>query len=122
MQQIVSRALISTEIVDILEAVGLEALCKLLNEEIRSHSRVNVVHTRVFSERLESAIARYQNNAVTTAQVIQELIGIAKEIRAARNRGEEQGQSQDEIAFYDALAERKRGSGDRGCTASHHCP
>jgi type I restriction enzyme R subunit len=106
-QQIVSRALISTEIVDILEAVGLEALCKLLNEEIRSHSRVNVVHTRVFSERLESAIARYQNNAVTTAQVIQELIGIAKEIRGARNRGEEQGQSQDEIAFYDALAENE---------------
>ena len=133
MQQIVSRAVVSTEIVDILQAAGLktpdisilsdeflaevqsmekknlamEALRKLLNGEIRSHSRVNVVQTRAFSERLEGAIARYHNNAITTAQVIQELIELAKDIRAARNRGEEQGPSQDEIAFYDALAENE---------------
>jgi len=132
-QQIVSRAVISTEIVDILEAAGLktpdisilsdeflaevqgmekknlalEALRKLLNGEIRSHSKTNVVQTRAFSERLEDAMSRYHNNALTTAQVIQELIALAKDIRAARQRGEEEGLSQEEIAFYDALAENE---------------
>ena len=132
-QQIVSRAVISTDIVDILEAAGLktpdisilsdeflaevqgmekknlamEALRKLLNGEIRSHSKTNVVQTRAFSERLEDAIARYHNNAITTAQVIQELIELAKDIRAARQRGEEEGLTQEEIAFYDALAENE---------------
>lgn len=65
----------------------MEALRKLLNGEIRSRSRVNVVETRAFSERLEQAIARYHANAVTTAEVIQELIALAKEIRSARQRG-----------------------------------
>ena len=131
--QIVSRAVVSTEIVDILAAAGLqapdisilsdeflaevqgmqhknlamEALRKLLNGEIRARSKANVVQTRAFSERLEAAIARYHNNAITTAQVIQELIDLAKDIRAARQRGEEQGLSEDEIAFYDALAENE---------------
>ncbi len=130
-QQIVSRAVVSTEIVDILAAAGvstpdisvlsdeflaevqqmdkknlaLEALRKLLNGEIRSRSKTNVVETRAFSERLEAAIARYHSNAVTTAEVLQELIAIAKDIRAARNRGGETGLSEEEIAFYDALAE-----------------
>jgi type I restriction enzyme R subunit len=132
-QQIVSRAVVSTEIVDILSAAGMqtpdisilsdeflaevqgmekknlamEALRKLLNGEIRSHAKANVVQTRAFSERLEDAIARYHNNAITTAQVIHELIDLAKDIRAARQRGEEQGLSPDEIAFYDALAENE---------------
>ena len=85
----------------------MEALRKLLNGEIRSRSRVNVVETRAFSERLEQAIARYHANAVTTAEVIQELIALAKEIRSARQRGKEEGLSEDEIAFYDALAENE---------------
>lgn len=132
-QQIVSRAVVSTEIVDILEAAGLEtpdisilsdeflaevqgmekknlameALRKLINGEIRSQSRVNVVQTRAFSERLEEAIARYHSNAITTAEVIQELIKLAKDIRAAHQRGEEEGLSQDEISFYDALAQNE---------------
>jgi len=132
-QQIVSRAVVSTEIVDILEAAGvktpdisilsdeflaevqemekrnlaMEALRKLLNGEIRSHGKTNVVQTRAFSERLEDAITRYHNNAITTAQVIQELIDLAKDIRAARQRGEDEGLSQEEIAFYDALAENE---------------
>ena len=132
-QQIVSRAVVSTEIVDILEAAGLEtpdisilsdeflaevqgmekknlameALRKLINGEIRSRSRVNVVQTRAFSERLEEAIARYHINAITTAEVIQELIKLAKDIRAAHQRGEEEGLSQEEIAFYDALAQNE---------------
>ena len=133
MQKIVSRAVVSTEIVDILQAAGLdtpdisilsdeflaevqgmekknlamEALRKLINGEIRSRSRVNVVQTRTFSERLEQAIARYHTNAITTAEVIQELIDLARDIRAAHRRGEEEGLSQEEISFYDALAQNK---------------
>ena len=132
-QQIVSRAVVSTEIVDILEAAGLEtpdisilsdeflaevqgmekknlameALRKLLNGEIRSQTRVNVVQARAFSERLEAAIARYHTNAITTTEVIQELINLAKDIRAAHRRGEEEGLSQEEISFYDALAQNE---------------
>ncbi|ABC39354.1 type I site-specific deoxyribonuclease, HsdR family protein [Burkholderia thailandensis E264] len=130
-QQIVSRAVVSTEIVDILAAAGikspdisilsdeflaevqrmerknlaLEALRKLINDGIRSRSKANVVQTRAFSERLEDAVARYHANAITTAEVLQELIKLAKDIRAARKRGEESGLSDEEIAFYDALAE-----------------
>jgi type I restriction enzyme, R subunit len=130
-QQILDRAVISTEIVDILAAAGittpdisilsdeflaevqqlekknlaLEALRKLLNDEIRSRSKTNVVETKRFSERLEAAIARYHTNAISTVEVLQELIDIAKDVRSARRRGEDEGLSQDEIAFYDALAE-----------------
>lgn len=130
-QQILDRAVVSTEMVDILAAAGittpdisilsdeflaeiqqlektnlaLEALRKLLNDEIRSRTKINVVETKRFSERLESAIARYHTNAVSTVEVLQELIDLAKELRAARKRGQDQGLSQDEIAFYDALAE-----------------
>ena len=132
-QQIVSRAVVSTEIVDILKASGmetpdisilsdeflaevqgmekknlaLEALRKLINGEIRSQSRVNVVQTRAFSDRLEEAIARYHSNAITTAEVLQELIALAKDIRNAHQRGEEDGLSQEEISFYDALAQNE---------------
>lgn len=130
-QQILDRAVVSTEIVDILAAAGittpdisilsdeflaevqqlekknlaLEALKKLLNDEIRSRSKTNVVETKRFSERLEAAIARYHTNAISTVEVLQELIDLAKDVRSARKRGEEEGLSQDEIAFYDALAE-----------------
>ena len=132
-QQIVSRALVSTEIIDILKATGLqspdisilsdeflaevqgmekknlalEALRKLINGEIRSRSRVNVVETRAFSVRLEDAISRYHTNALTTAEVLQELIKLAKDIQAAHQRGEEEGLSQEEISFYDALAQNE---------------
>ena len=132
-QQIVSRAVVSTEIVDILQASGLEApdisilsdeflaevqamekknlaleaLRKLLNGEIHSRSRVNVVQSRAFSDRLQDAIARYHTNAITTAEVLQELIKLAKDIRAAHQRGEEEGLSQEEISFYDALAQNE---------------
>lgn len=85
--------------------LALEALRKLLNDEIRSRSKTNVVETKRFSERLEAAIAPYHTNAISTVEVLQELIDLAKEVRAARRRGEDEGLSQDEIAFYDALAE-----------------
>ena len=132
-QQIVSRAVVSTEIVDILRAAGLkspdisilsdeflaevqqmekknlalEALRQLLADSIRSRAKANVVETRAFSERLEDAVARYHANAITTAEVLQELIELARDIRAARQRGEDQGLSDEEIAFYDALAENE---------------
>jgi type I restriction enzyme R subunit len=131
--QILDRAVVSTEIVDILAAAGLttpdisilseeflaeiaqmekknlalEALRKLLNDEIRSRTRSNVVETRRFSERLEAAIARYHTNAVSTVEILQELINLARDIREARLRGEAEGLSLDEIAFYDALAENQ---------------
>ena len=131
--QILDRAVVSTEIVDILAAAGLatpdisilseeflaevgqlekknlalEALRKLLNDEIRSRTRSNVVETRRFSERLAAAIARYHTNAVSTVEILQQLIELARDIREARRRGEAQGLSLDEIAFYDALAENQ---------------
>jgi type I restriction enzyme R subunit len=87
--------------------LALEALRKLLNGEIKSASRTNVVQSRAFSERLEDAIKRYHNNALTTAEVLEELIRIAKDIKSARQRGEAEGLTPDEIAFYDALAENE---------------
>ena len=80
---------------------------KLLNGEIRSRSRSNVVESRRFSERLEAAIARYHTNAFSTVEILQELINLARDIRDARARGEASGLSDDEIAFYDALAENE---------------
>jgi len=132
-QQIVSRAIISTEIVDIMKAAGLqspdisvlseeflaevrqsdkknlaiEALKKLINGEVRAQSQRNVTQSKAFTERLEAAIARYHINAITTAEVLEELIRLAKDIKAARARGEESGLSDDEVAFYDALAENE---------------
>lgn len=132
-RQIISRAVVSTEIVDILKTAGiqspdisilsdeflaevqqmqkknlaLEALKKLINDSIRSRSKTNVVETRAFSERLGEAVARYHANAITTAEVLAELIQLAKDIRAARQRGEESGLTDEEIAFYDALAENE---------------
>ena len=130
-QQIVSRAVVSTEIVDIMKAAGiqspdisilsddflaevremdrknlaLEALRKLINGEVRSQSKRNVVQARTFSDRLQDAITRYHANAITTVQVLEELIRLAKDIREARQRGEESGLSDEEVAFYDALAQ-----------------
>jgi type I restriction enzyme R subunit len=132
-QQILDRAVVSTEIVDVLAAAGittpdisilsdeflaevqqldkknlaLEALRKLLSDEIRSRSRTNIIETKRFSERLEAAIARYHTNAVSTVEVLQELIALAKDVRAARQRGDDEGLSREEIAFYDALAENE---------------
>ncbi|MFH0801323.1 MAG: type I restriction endonuclease subunit R [bacterium] len=128
-RQIVSRAISSDEVVDIFEVAGLkkpdlsilseeflaevqglpyrnlavEALQKLLKDEIRIRTRTNLIQARNFSEMLELAVRRYQNRAVETAQIIEELIGLAREIREAGQRGENLGLSDDEVAFYDAL-------------------
>lgn len=85
----------------------IEALKKLINGEVRAQSQRNVTQTKAFTERLEAAIARYHANALTTAQVLEELIALARAIRVARSRGEETGLSDDEIAFYDALADNE---------------
>ncbi|MBK8915698.1 MAG: type I restriction endonuclease subunit R [Phycisphaerales bacterium] len=128
-RQLVSRAVASEEVVDIFAAAGLkkpdisilseeflaevrgmphrnlavELLRKLLAGEIKTRSRKNLVQARSFSEMLESAIKRYQNRAIEAAQVIEELIALAEDMREADKRGEELGLTQDEVAFYDAL-------------------
>ena len=132
-QQIIDKSVVSTEIVDILSAAGLkspdisilseeflaeieqmetknlalEALKKLLNDEITSRSKSNIVESKQFSDRLAEAVARYHTNAISTVEVLQALISLARDIREARDRGEEEGLSADEIAFYDALAQNK---------------
>jgi len=128
-RQIVSRAVASDEVVDIFAAAGLkkpdisilsdeflaevrgmpqrnlavEMLRKLLTGEIKSRGRKNVVQARSFAEMLEKSIVKYQNRAIETAQVIEELIALAKDLRAAEERGEQLGLNEDEVAFYDAL-------------------
>ena len=128
-RQLVSRAIASDEVVDIFAAAGLnkpdisilseeflaevrglpqrnlavELLRKLLSGEIRTRGRKNLVQARSFAELLENAIRRYQNRAIETAQVIEELIELARQMREADRRGEDLGLSEDELAFYDAL-------------------
>ncbi|MYA75931.1 MAG: type I restriction endonuclease subunit R [Acidimicrobiaceae bacterium] len=129
LRQIVSRAVASEGVIDIFAAAGLrkpdisvlseeflaevqdmphrnlavELLQKLLKVEISTRSRRNVVQARSFAEMLEETIRRYQNRAIETTQVIEELIGLAREVNAASQRGEELGLTEDELAFYDAL-------------------
>ena len=128
-RQIVSRAIVSDEVVDIFAAAGLrkpdisilsdeflaevrgmpqknlavELLRKLLLGEIKARGRHNIVQARSFAEMLEEAIRRYQNRAVESAQVIEELIALAEEMREASRRGEKLHLTEDEVAFYDAL-------------------
>jgi type I restriction enzyme R subunit len=129
LRQIVSRAVVSEGVVDIFAAAGLakpdisilseqflaevkgmpqrnlavELLRKLLLGEIRKRGQKNVVQARTFSEMLEQALRRYQSRAIEAAQVIEELIGLARDIREANARGDQLGLSDDEVAFYDAL-------------------
>jgi type I restriction enzyme R subunit len=82
-----------------------ETLRKLLNDQIRIRERVNLVQSRSFRESLEKTLTRYTNRAITTAQVVEELIGLARAMREAVHRGEESGLNEAEVAFYDALAD-----------------
>ena len=128
-RQIVSKAVSSDEVIDIFAAAGLkkpdisilsdeflaevrglpqrnlavEMLRKLLEGEIKTRGRKNIVQARSFAELLENAIRKYQNRAIETAQVIEELIALAKDLREAGQRGEKLGLTEDEVAFYDAL-------------------
>ena len=83
--------------------LALELLRKLLNDEIKSRSRQNLVQARSFAGLLEQAILSYQNRSIATAQVIAQLIELAKDMREAHKRGESLGLTEDELAFYDAL-------------------
>lgn len=129
LRQLVSRAVASTEVVDIFAAAGLdkpdisilsdeflgevrelpqrnlalELLKKLINDEIKTRMRKNVVQARSFAEMLEASVRKYQNRTIEAAEVIEELIKLAKEMRKAQDRGEQLGLNDDEIAFYDAL-------------------
>lgn len=84
---------------------AVELLQKLLNDEIKSRSRTNVVIERKFSDRLAAALNRYRSRAIESAQVIEELIAMAKEYREAAKRGESLGLNESELAFYDALSD-----------------
>ena len=83
--------------------LAVELLRKLLNDEIKTRSRRNVVKSKLFSELLDGTIRKYQNRAVQTAQVIEELIALAKQMREESEKGAQLGLSEDEVAFYDAL-------------------
>ena len=87
--------------------LALETLRKLLNDQIRITERTNIVQSRKFREALEDAMLRYTNRAITTAEMISQLIDLAKSLRDAQRHGEELGLSGEETAFYDALAENR---------------
>ncbi|MFN3809883.1 MAG: type I restriction endonuclease subunit R [Roseateles asaccharophilus] len=129
-RQIISQAVVSDAVVDIFDAVGLdkpnigllddeflaqvknlpernlavELLERLLEGEIKSKFASNVVQQKKFSELLGNVITRYQNRSIETAQVMEELVEMAKKFREAASRGEALGLSDDEVRFYDALA------------------
>ncbi|KWN67164.1 type I restriction endonuclease subunit R [Burkholderia stagnalis] len=130
LRQIISRAVVSAGVIDIFAAAGLkrpdigvlsdefledvrhmkernlavELLERLLKGEIKARFKTNVVQGAKFSELLQQSLTRYRNRAVETAQVIEELIEMAKKFQEAARRGLELGLSPDEMAFYDALA------------------
>ena len=83
--------------------LAFETLKKLLHDEIKARFKTNKVKSKKFSQMLEETIRRYQNRSIDSAQIIQELIEIAKEVRQAQEEGKDLGLSEDEIAFYDAL-------------------
>jgi len=128
-REIVASAIAPEGVIDIFEAAGLakpdlsilseeflaqlrgmprrhlaaELLRKLLDDEIHARMKRNVVQARLFSEMLETAVRRYEARAIETVDVIEELIQIARELRAAEQRGEQLGLTDEELAFYDAL-------------------
>ncbi|ABC77918.1 type I restriction endonuclease subunit R [Syntrophus aciditrophicus] len=129
-RQIVDKAVVSDGIIDVFDAAGikkpdisilsddfmeevrhmerknlaLELLKKILNDEIKTRTRKNLIQSKKLSEMLENAINKYQNNLLTTAQVIEELIKLAKEFKESDKRGKDLNLNDEELAFYDALA------------------
>jgi len=139
-RQIIGSALVSDGVVDIFQAVGLdkpnigildddflndvrnlpernlavELLERLLEGDIRAHFATNVIQKVKFSDLLANVIKRYQNRAIETAQVIEELIAMAKQFKEAVSRGKELGLNTDELAFYDALANNEKAVREMG--------
>ncbi len=132
-KQILSKAIVSDRIIDIFAAAGLEkpdvsilsdeflqevktmpeknlafeALKKLLNDEIKIRMKKNIVQARSFREMLERTIRRYTNRTIEAAQVVEELVELAKKMRKSDERVKELGLTEAEIAFYDALADNE---------------
>ncbi|WP_025769453.1 type I restriction endonuclease subunit R [Thioalkalivibrio sp. HK1] len=130
-KQLIEEAIANAEIIDILKAVGmkspdisilseeflmemkkmeqknlaLEALKKLLNDEIVRLGKRNVVLGKTFSQRLEEIVAKYHSNSISTVEAIQRMIDLAKDYKSSIARGEKEGISEEELLFYDALAE-----------------
>lgn len=128
-KSIVNEALQSDQVIDIFDAAGikkpeisilseeflleikgmkhknlaLELLKKILNDEIKARTKSNIIQSRKLLEMLEGSIKRYQLNLLSTAEIIQELIDLAKDIKKADKRGQDLGLQEDELAFYDAL-------------------
>jgi len=132
LRRILDNAIVSDGVADIFELAGLqkpnigllskefleevrampqknlavELLEKLLRDEIKAHTRTNVVLQKKFGDRLMEALRKYHNRAIETAQVIEELLKMAGDFKDALSRNEELGLTPDEVAFYDALAAR----------------
>ncbi|MGB8698686.1 MAG: type I restriction endonuclease subunit R, partial [Thermosynechococcaceae cyanobacterium] len=132
-RQVVDQALVSDTVINIFDEAGIkdpnlsiisdefleevegmehqnlavELLKKLLRDEIKAQRRTNIVRSRQLSEMLENALRRYKNQAIGVTEVLQELIGMGKDVQAAKQRGEELGLEPYEIAFYDALAQNE---------------
>lgn len=133
LQQLISKAVVSTDMVDIFASAGLknpdisiisdeflaevkgmehknlatELLKKLLQDQIKTRFNKNIIQSKNFSEMLENTIQKYQKRLIDTTDVIDELIDLAIEMRKEHERGKDIGLSEDEIAFYDALADNK---------------
>ena len=129
-RQIMDKAVVAEGVVDIFDAAGIkkpnisilsdeflaeiqgmehkhlatELLKKILNDEIKTRSKKNMIQSRKFSEMLQAAIKRYQNNLLTAAEIIEELIDLAKKINEEDEKFQDSGLTYDEVAFYDALA------------------
>ncbi len=139
-KQIVSESISSGEIIDVFKAAGLdkpnvsilsdefleevrglkhknvalEVLRKLLNDEIKTFMNKNLIKAKSFAEMLEATLIKYQNRTIEAAQVITELIKLAKELKSEVERGKETGLSDDEIAFYDALVDNESAKSELG--------
>ena len=133
MSQVIDQALVSEEVIDVFDAAGikkpdisilsdeflmeikdmehknlaLETLKKLLNDEIKSRARTNLIQSRSLMEMLENSIKKYQNKILTAAEVIDELIDLANSIKNRDREDEDIGLSKEELAFYYAIAENK---------------
>ena len=132
-RQVIDEALVSDKVIDVFDAAGikrpdisilseeflleiqgmqhqnvaLETLKKLLNEEIKSRSKTNLIQSKSLMEMLENSIKKYQNKVLTAAEVIQELIDLAKQIKDADKRGDSLGLTEYELAFYDAISQNQ---------------
>src|SRR5699024_10329454 len=129
--QLLNEAVAADQVVDVYQLAGVETpeisilsdefldslaekekpnlqmglLRRLLNDQIRTVQRKNIVQGRKFSEMLDEAVNRYTNRSLTTAEIIAELVKLAKQMRDAQKRHEELGLREDEVAFYDAVVQ-----------------